>query len=680
MQPAEDADLISLLEHVLDAAIELQGADFGHVQLYDADNGTLRIAAHRGVGQEFLEYFACVDASDTTPDSAALKSGQRISIEDVTKDAAYAPHLGVADRAGYRGVNSVPITERGNGVLLGVLSTLFRKPYQPDQAHSRLSDISAAHAADLLNCHSAQAKLRENEEFLRLALEGAGMGTWQWDADTHLVKADAAHQAFFGMPPQERPLPNEVYWKLMDAEEEEIGTKRAQDALDQGQDIQIELRIHLPGGNTRWIAVRGRPHHDGSDSVIGISYDITERKERESALRENQEWLAAILDQVPGGIGLFDKDGNLILRGGSLGKLWSDVLPSLDATGANRWRGYHADGSPIAKRDYPGQRALRGEVVTPGLDFLHPDERGNDCWFRVSASPFRDDTGEIAGAVAYIQDIDKEKRAEERLRQSEEKLKSAVELAGLGLYSIEIKDGVDHLHWDDRVRRMWGLQADSEISYQVWQGSVHPDDLERVNAAVAAAYDPEGDGLYDVQYRVIGADGVERWVATRGETQFEDGRPVSFLGVALDITDRKMIEHGLELVIEMREGELEEVSASLEAEARAHDRATQRLELLQSELSRGLFAAIENRQRAAPSPRTHRRVTEAAREIAKLTSRERQVLDGLVRGEPHKTIAHRLGISVRTVEIHRTRMLHRLGTPHIAEAIRLAVLAELAAE
>jgi two-component system response regulator FixJ len=56
------------------------------------------------------------------------------------------------------------------------------------------------------------------------------------------------------------------------------------------------------------------------------------------------------------------------------------------------------------------------------------------------------------------------------------------------------------------------------------------------------------------------------------------------------------------------------------------------------------------------------------------------VLDGLVRGEPHKQIAHRLGISVRTVELHRTRMLHRLGTPHLADAIRLAVLAELAAE
>ncbi len=212
----------------------------------------------------------------------------------------------------------------------------------------------------------------------------------------------------------------------------------------------------------------------------------------------------------------------------------------------------------------------------------------------------------------------------------------------------------------------------------MWVSAIHPDDLERVRAAVARAYDPSGDGVYDVEYRVIGADGVERWVATRAQTRFEHGQPVSLLGVAQGITERKMIEHGLELVIDMRDGELEEVSASLEAEAKAHERVSERLDLLQTQLSRGLFAAIENQK--GSSPRTHHRVVEAARKIADLTPRERQVLDGLVRGEPHKQIAHRLGISARTVELHRSRMLHRLGTPHLADAIRLAVLAELAAE
>ena len=278
MRPAEDADLVFLLEQVLDAAIELQGADFGHVQLYDGKNGTLRLVAPRGVGKEFLEHFACVDANDTSACGTALKLGKRVIIEDVTKYAPYAPHLGVAERTGYKGVNCAPLTERGTGLPLGMLTTLFDEPYRPDEARLQLSDIFAAHAADLVSSHRAQQKLRESEEFFRLALEGGRMGSWEWDSETHLIKADAAHQALFGMPPQERPIPNEAYWDLMDPQEEEIGTKRAQDALDQGKDIELELRVYPPDGKSRWIAVRGRPREGGRRASLAPA--TTSRSER----------------------------------------------------------------------------------------------------------------------------------------------------------------------------------------------------------------------------------------------------------------------------------------------------------------------------------------------------------------------------------------------------------------
>ena len=679
MRPTEDADLATLLRGVLDAAIELQGADFGDVQLLDSQTGTLRIVAHRGVGEEFLKHFACVDANDTSACGIALKEGQRVTIEDVTKYAPYSPHLSVAAKTGYRGVNCMPLLERASGRPLGILTTLFREPYEPDETRLQLANIFAEQAADLVSCHDAQQKLRESEEFFRLALEGGRMGSWEWDSETHLIKADAAHQALFGMPPQEQPLPNEAYWNLMDSEEQEIGTQRAQDALDEGKDIELELRVYPPDEGLRWIAVRGRGRNGGAGSMIGISYDITERKEQEGALREYQERLSAILDQLPGGVGLFNKDGVAVIRGGPLAKLWADTLPSKDPTSRARWRAFDANGTALSFDEYPGARALRGEIVSPGVDFLYTAPAGREHWYRVSSAPFRDGTGAISGATVFIQDVDKEKRADERLRQSEAGLNAAIELAGLGLYSVEINGGAPLLTWDNRVRSLWGLPPDSEVTYDMWESAVHAHDLERVRAAVAGAYDPSGDGIYDAEYRVIGADGVERWIATRAQARFEHGQPVSLLGVVRDITDRKMIEHGLELVVDVRTSELIDASATLQAEREARQRTDERLELLQGELSRGLFAAIESRKVGLARP-AERRVRDAAHKITQLSRRERQVLDGLVQGEPHKTIAHRLGISVRTVEIHRTRMLHRLGTPHLAEAIRLAVLAELAGE
>ena len=73
-----------------------------------------------------------------------------------------------------------------------------------------------------------------------------------------------------------------------------------------------------------------------------------------------------------------------------------------------------------------------------------------------------------------------------------------------------------------------------------------------------------------------------------------------------------------------------------------------------------------------------REPAEAAQRIATLSPREREVLDGLVTGRQNKVIAFDLGISVRTVEVHRARMMERLGTKQFADAIRLAVMATLA--
>jgi two-component system response regulator FixJ len=70
-------------------------------------------------------------------------------------------------------------------------------------------------------------------------------------------------------------------------------------------------------------------------------------------------------------------------------------------------------------------------------------------------------------------------------------------------------------------------------------------------------------------------------------------------------------------------------------------------------------------------------IEEATRRLAILSPREREVLDGLLAGQPNKLIAYQLGISVRTVEVHRARMMERLGMRRLAEALRLAIIARL---
>jgi two-component system response regulator FixJ len=90
-----------------------------------------------------------------------------------------------------------------------------------------------------------------------------------------------------------------------------------------------------------------------------------------------------------------------------------------------------------------------------------------------------------------------------------------------------------------------------------------------------------------------------------------------------------------------------------------------------------LLNAIETALARVARPDRDREAEVAKKRIAELSPRERQVLDALVAGNPNKVIAYDLGISVRTVEVHRARMMERLRVRQLAEAIRLAVMAQL---
>ncbi|MBR0749049.1 response regulator transcription factor [Bradyrhizobium japonicum] len=91
-----------------------------------------------------------------------------------------------------------------------------------------------------------------------------------------------------------------------------------------------------------------------------------------------------------------------------------------------------------------------------------------------------------------------------------------------------------------------------------------------------------------------------------------------------------------------------------------------------------LIAAIESALKTSAAKGRTDDIATAAALIKTLSPRERQVLEALVAGRQNKIIAFDLGISVRTVEVHRSRMMDRLGVHQFAEAVRLLVLASFA--
>jgi PAS domain-containing protein len=170
------ADLSSVLHEVLDAVIELQNADFGDVQLFDAQSQTLTIAAQRGFGPDFLRHFHRVLTDDGPAYAQALNGKRRIIIEDVTLDPSFAPHLAVAEAAGFRAVQSTPLVAVASTHPVGMLSTHFRMPHRPSDRDLRMTDLYARQAADVIASRLAEQRVREHEAQLTAILQHLPIG------------------------------------------------------------------------------------------------------------------------------------------------------------------------------------------------------------------------------------------------------------------------------------------------------------------------------------------------------------------------------------------------------------------------------------------------------------------------------------------------------------------------
>ena len=149
-----------LLDEVLEFALTLLHAERGNIQLADPATGALRIAAQRGFGPEFVEYFATV-TDDTSACGRAAQHHAQVVITDVTTDPGFAPHRDIALASGFRAVQSTPLVNRA-GHLVGMLSTHYPRPTAPPQRDlqiaSRLGTLAGESLSTLLTAQADGAR------------------------------------------------------------------------------------------------------------------------------------------------------------------------------------------------------------------------------------------------------------------------------------------------------------------------------------------------------------------------------------------------------------------------------------------------------------------------------------------------------------------------------------------
>jgi len=165
---------------------------------------------------------------------------------------------------------------------------------------------------------------------------------------------------------------------------------------------------------------------------------------------------------------------------------------------------------------------------------------GEAVWARTTVNVIHDAFGRPLRHMAVIQDLNARKRAEEDLKASKDHLLLALNAAQLGSWQYDPRHRV--FSGDARAQEIFDF-AENEAPVGDVMKRVHPDDVEKVLAAIAASLDPVDPKRSATEFRLRRADGAVRWLETLGLAYFEgDGperRAVSFGGTVQDITERK---------------------------------------------------------------------------------------------------------------------------------------------
>ena len=165
-------------------------------------------------------------------------------------------------------------------------------------------------------------------------------------------------------------------------------------------------------------------------------------------------------------------------------------------------------------------------------------------WIKAKGTTFYNN-GQPYRITGTLQDITSQKQSEQQLKESEERLRMAIQATKLGTWDYRPK--TNELYWSDECRKIYDLPPHVTISYALFEEHVHPDDKELASSAISKAMDPGGDGTYDIQYRILRySDKKPRWIKAQGKVYFDPtGVPELFIGTVLDFSAEKVKEQEL---------------------------------------------------------------------------------------------------------------------------------------
>ncbi|MBD2461861.1 PAS domain-containing protein [Oscillatoria sp. FACHB-1407] len=377
----------------------------------------------------------------------------------------------------------------------------------------------------------------------------------EWDYEYRSVGAET----IFGYTSQEFELDPNLWKSRVFAEDVDRVIAPAIARIFAGESFQMEYRFHHKDGSLRWICdtLISQPD-DETDSwfVTAIALDVSDRKQTETELQHNRDFIERVMDGSPQLLYIFDlvEQRNLYINR-QITTMLGYIPAEIQAWGSLVFRDcVHPDDLPRV------QQSMQGWSNIPDGQYLEIDYRmrhkdGSWRWLRSRDVVFeRDEAGQPTKILGTAVDISDRKQLELALQLSEEQLRQIIENIPDIFFLKDFKTR-EVIYINSAYETFSGRSR--RAAYQnndIWLETIHPDDQAFVLAKYQQA--KQGTTFFNDEYRRIRPDGSICWVWDRTFPIHDDqGNIYRFAGVVRDITERKQ----LELALQASEAKLQDI-------------------------------------------------------------------------------------------------------------------------
>jgi PAS domain S-box-containing protein len=252
------------------------------------------------------------------------------------------------------------------------------------------------------------------------------------------------------------------------------------------------------------------------------------RKFSENSLRESEKKYRLIFETANEGIWITDNNRVTTMVNQRLSEMLGyQINEMVGKTGSD-----FLFGDQEAIRQEVNSTLKRGIKTSREFKFRRKD--GSIMWAISNASPVFDNKGNLIKTVSMLTDITKRKRAEDDLKQAQEKLSFALESGNIGIWEWDLKS--NEIIWDERMQKMFGLDPGSfGNTYKDFVNLVHEEDIWHIEKAIGETIN-NGKSYVNL-YRTRPVNGKIKYISSRAiVNKYADGKPMSLIGVCFDVT------------------------------------------------------------------------------------------------------------------------------------------------